>query len=325
MIFSLHWFITLVSNQSIMAFKQQLIQLLESNLKHIMNVLNTEGLMTPKIDECLHRHFKKSVSCEISEESATDSDNRLDPNNNRELTKACPEPPLSNFDGYNNIDKFEKWSNKSKDTPFKSSQKCVGNGEEKLAKELDISTQLGGQNSTVDLIHPKMRFISVKDMTNDDCTLGTEGSNEMRKIFRTTINQFVIWTMKYKLKCELANEFYNKINKKYGSSRITIIEGIDRLELSKTNLSKLNELLNELKKHKSEKEYDSLKSEYIDDIVNSLNYRSLQDMLNECVRKEATIMTLIIVDENKGWLIVKDINRLSCPRITRGSPRINYS
>ena len=48
-------------------------------------------------------------------------------------------------------------------------------------------------------------------------------------------------------------------------------------------------------------------------------------MLNECVRKEATIMTLIIVDEKQGWLIVKDTNKLSCPRITRGAPRINYN
>ena len=64
---------------------------------------------------------------------------------------------------------------------------------------------------------------------------------------------------------------------------------------------------------------------YINDIVNSLGDKSLQDMLNECVRKEATIMTLIIVDEKQGWLIVKDINKLSCPRITRGAPRINYN
>ena len=123
----------------------------------------------------------------------------------------------------------------------------------------------------------------------------------------------------------MANKFYNDINQKYGSSRTTIMDGIDRYELSKANLLKLNELLNELKKNKLENEYDSLKSEYIDDIVNSLNDRSLQYMLNECVRKEATIMTLIIVDEKKGWMVVKDINRLSCPRITRGAPRINYS
>lgn len=228
-------------------------------------------------------------------------------------------------DGEIDVDKYHKWSDKSKDVPFKSSQKCVGNGEEKLAKELDILTPLGGQNSTVDLIHPNMGNISVKDMTNDDCTLGTEGCNDMRKIFRTIINLFVCWIIKYKSKCELANKFYNEINKKYGSSRTTIICGIDRLELSKTNLQKLNELFNELKKHKSEKEYESLESEYINDIVNSLGDKSLQDMLNECVRKEATIMTLIIVDEKQGWLIVKDINKLSCPRITRGAPRINYN
>lgn len=228
-------------------------------------------------------------------------------------------------DGEIDVEKYQEWSDKSKDVPFKSSQKCVGNGEEKLAKELDISTPLGGQNSTVDLIHPDMGNISVKDMTNDDCILGTEGCNDMRKIFRTIINLFVYWIIKYKSKCELANKFYNEINKKYGSSRTTIIDGIDRFELSKTNLQKLNELFNELKKHKSEKEYGSLESEYINDIVYSLGDKSLQDMLNECVRKEATIMTLIIVDRKKGWLIVKNINKLSCPRITRGAPRINYS
>ena len=224
-----------------------------------------------------------------------------------------------------NVDKYHKWSDKSKDVPFKSSQKCVGNGEEKLAKELDILMPLGGQNSTVDLIHPNMGNISVKDMTSDDCTLGTEGCNDMRVIFRTIINPFVSWILKYKPSCELANKFYNEIDKNYGSSRITIIDGIDRFELSQSNLEKLNELLNDLKKHHSEKQYNSLKSEYIEDIVCNLHDKSLQDMLNECVRKEATEMTLIIVDEKKGWLIVKNVNKLSCPRITRGAPRINYS
>jgi hypothetical protein len=223
------------------------------------------------------------------------------------------------------VEKYQAWSDKSKDVPFKSSLKCIGNGEEKLAKELDITAPLGGQNNTVDLIHPDLGKISVKDMTNDDCTLGTEGCNYMRKIFRTIINLFVCWIIKYKSKCKLANKFYNEINKKYGSSRTTIIDGIDRLELSKTNIQKLNELFNQLKKHKSEKEYETLESEYINDIIYSLGDKSLQDMLNECVRKEATEMTLIIVDEKKGWLIVKNINKLSCPRITRGAPRINYS
>jgi hypothetical protein len=196
-------------------------------------------------------------------------------------------------------DTFTKWSDKSNEIPFKSSKKCVGNGEEKLAKELDISIPVGGQNSTVDLIHPDMGNISVKDMTNDDCILGTDGCHNMRRIFRKTVILFISWIEKYRLTCELAGKFYNDVNKKYGSSTITIMDGIDRCELSKTNLSKLNQLLNELKKYKLESQYDSLKSEYIDDIINSLGDDSLQDLLNKCIRKEATTMTLIIVDEKK--------------------------
>jgi hypothetical protein len=222
-------------------------------------------------------------------------------------------------------DTFTKWSDKSNEIPFKSSKKCVGNGEEKLAKELDISIPVGGQNSTVDLIHPDMGNISVKDMTNDDCILGTDGCHNMRRIFRKTVILFISWIEKYRLTCELAGNFYNDVTKKYGSSTITIMDGIDRCELSKTNLSKLNQLLNELKKYKLESQYDSLKSEYIDDIINSLGDDFLQDLLNKCIRKEATTMTLIIVDEKKGWLICKNLSRLSCPRITRGSPRINYN
>ncbi len=86
-------------------------------------------------------------------------------------------------------------------------------------------------------------------------------------------------------------------------------------------------MLNELKKHKLKNEYDSLKkSEFIECIIEGLGDKSLQDLLNECVRKEATDMTLIIVHEKKGWFRVKDtIDRITCPRITCGAPRINYS
>lgn len=224
------------------------------------------------------------------------------------------------------IDSFNEWTDKSKDTPFKTNKKCIGNGEEKLAKELDILKTIGGQNSTVDLTHDKLGSISVKDMTNDDCTLGTEGCNHMRKIFRTVVNLFVSWVLKYRLECELAKKFYNDINKEYGSSRITILEGIDRYELSTSNLSKLNEILNKLKEYRLlDTRYESLKSEYINDIINGLGDKSLQDLLDECVQKEATDMTLVIVDEKKGWLVVKNISKLSCPRITRGSPRISYN
>ena len=221
-------------------------------------------------------------------------------------------------------DIYIKWTSKSEDVPFKSSEKCVGNGEHKYAAERGITTKLGGQNNTTDVIDPDLGHVSIKDMTNDNCTLGVDGCTELRKIIRTIVNLLVCWVLKYKSKCEFANKIYDDMNKMYGSSKNTILDGIDRCELSESNLSKLNELLNELKKKYLEQEYDSFKSEYIDDIMNSLNDSSLQELLNNCVRKEATIKTLIIVDENKGYLIVKDINKISCPRITRGAPRINY-
>lgn len=222
---------------------------------------------------------------------------------------------------------WNKWSKKSANISYKTNKKCIGNGEHKLKYELNISTSVGGQNSTADLIHPIMGKISVKDMTNDDCTLGTDGCRNMRKIFRTIINPFISWSEKHKLECKLANKYYNYVNKAYGSSRFTIIEGIDRFELSNSNLSKLNEILNKIKKDKKnfESQYDSLKSEYIDDIIINLDNNSLQQLLDECVRKEATKMKLIIVNEEKGWFIVTNTSKLSCPRITRGAPRIHYN
>ena len=231
------------------------------------------------------------------------------------------------------FDYYNAWSKKSKDIIFKSNKKCVGNGEEKLAKELEIIGTVGGQNKKVDLVHPVLGNISVKEMTNDDCTLGTDGCKSLREIFRKIVQPFVCWASKYHQNCKLAKEYYDSINQKYGSARTTLLEGIDSFELanggnkSPGNLPKLVNLLEKLKKDKknSESGYKSLVSEYVDDILYNLGEKNLQELLDDCVRKEATTMNLIIVHETKGWLLVKDTSRISCPRITRGAPRINYS
>ena len=224
-------------------------------------------------------------------------------------------------------DKFHPWTDKSNNIPFESSQGCVGHGELKLAKELDITTGPGGQNKKADLVHPQWGEISIKNMTKDNCRLGTECKAHMRKIFRQTASLFVCWVEEYESKCPLANKYYDSINKRYGSSRTTIIEAIDSFELSESNLQKLNVLLNELKQDKKiyEHEYVSLQSELINMIVKNLGDKSLQDLLDDCARKEATTMNLIIVHEKNGWLLVKDTSRLTCPRITQGGPRIHYS
>lgn len=297
-----------------------------NNYNNISNMdTKTEEPKTPRTpNKKIKNKTLKEQEQEDSGYETPDEEREIPTNINSDLSKETDNENTRKKKIFTS-DKFNPWSHKSKNIPFKSSKQCVGNGEDKLAKELDISSPPGGQNSTYDLTDPDIGKISVKDMTKDNCILGTEGSKDMRKIFRKTINLFVSWILKYKSKCELANKFYIKINEKYGRSRTTIIDGIDKLELSETNLQKLNELFNELKKHKSQKKYESLNSEYVNDIINSLNDNSLQDMLNESVRQEAIRMTLIIVHEKKGWLFVKDINKLTCPRITRGSPRINYS
>jgi hypothetical protein len=127
-----------------------------------------------------------------------------------------------------NTDIFNKWSNKSKNILFKSNKNSIGNGEEKVAKELIIYTRLGGQNSTVDLNHSVLGNISVKDMTKDNCTLGVEGYENMMKILRLTACLFLLWTEKYHDRCEIARKYHCGINKKYGKSKFTIVKGINR-------------------------------------------------------------------------------------------------
>ena len=221
------------------------------------------------------------------------------------------------------FNKWNAWGHKSKNIPFESKIKNIGNGEEKLAKELNITTKLGGQNNTFDIFHANFGKISIKDMTNDDCILGTEGCKHMRKLFRRVVYPLSSWCEKYNLKCKYSKDIYDSLNTKYGKSRITILEGIDKSELCKSNFNKLNNIIEDIKKKYKVLKYESLKSEYIIDIFEFLKENTLQEKIDDCVKTEAIHMTLIIVHKEKGWFIVKDLDKISCPRITRGSPRIN--
>lgn len=221
-------------------------------------------------------------------------------------------------------DIWNQWTNESKHIAFKSNTKYIGNGEKKLANELNINDKLGGQNNIFDLKHLKLGNISVKDVTYTDCTLGTEGCQKLRKIFRKIVYPLLCWCEKYKENCIYADDIFKRLNKKYGSSRINIYDGIERFELSNSNFTMLNEILNDIMNIKNIDQV-SIKSEYLIDIKNNLMKNSLIDKCNDCVRKEATEMTLIIVHEFKGWMIVKNLENITCPRITRGSPRININ
>jgi hypothetical protein len=218
---------------------------------------------------------------------------------------------------------WNTWTESTGQISFQTQKKCVGNGEEKLAAELKIETKLGGQNNTVDLFHPTIGKISVKDMTSDDCTLGTEGCQHLRRMFRKIVYPLSCWCEKYCDSCDYASSIWKRLNTTYGRSRTTLFEGIERFELSSSNFQELNRILEELKFRHGCVELFSLKSEYIMDICSYMKSKTLLQMSNECVQREAIDMTLIIVHESKGWMIVKDLERITCPRITRGAPRIH--
>lgn len=222
---------------------------------------------------------------------------------------------------------WNSWTYKSESIPFKSSIAFIGNGEEKLKKELNVNENLGGQNKTFDLIHDKLGEISVKDMTLGDCVLGTDGSHWMHSIFRKLLYPLCSWSEKYSNKCNFSKEIYDILNQSYGKSKITIFEGIERCELSQANFTKLNFILKNIKNNyeKNNSKYSSIQSEYIHDICFFLNDYDFQEKMNHCVQNEAIHKTLIIVHEKKGWLIAKDLSKITCPRITRGSPRIHVN
>jgi len=220
----------------------------------------------------------------------------------------------------------DKWHPWSTNVEFRSGERNIGNGERKLACELKITKPVGGQNNTYDLIHDKLGYISVKDVTKDDCILGAEGSQNLRIIFEKTVNLLKMWVEKYKNRDKYVEKLFYRLQKKCGQSRLTLMQGISRLELSKSSLTELNDIFIDVRKSIDSKDNSSsLKSEYIEDIFQYLGDMSLREKCDECVRNEAINNTLIIVHKDNGWMIIKDLSRITCPRITRGSPRININ
>ena len=150
------------------------------------------------------------------------------------LSSIDPVQPLQSIKSIPH-EQWVAWSEKSKDVEFKSSGKCIGNCEYKLAKELDIVTNPGGQNSTVDLYHKEIGNISVKDMTSDDCTLGTEGSERMTRVFIKVLYPLINWCEKYNSQCIHAKDVLDKLSLNSTTSKMTLLQCIERREISGSN------------------------------------------------------------------------------------------
>lgn len=219
--------------------------------------------------------------------------------------------------------KWYRWTEKTEHISFYSKVRSVGNGEEKLRVELGIKDTCRGQNSTVDLYHPIFKNISVKDMTKDDCVLGVESCHRLNNLLFNTVYSLLIWLEVNK---NVKDRVYidrmkKRINKNYGNSKLSLMESIFRKEVTAVKIRELTLILEQIK-------YDYLffkDDAIIFHIVNYMKTFTFSELLNEISRKEATSNSLFIVDKKKGFYFLTDLEKISCSRITRSSPRITVN
>jgi len=249
--------------------------------------------------------------------------------------------------------KWTNWTNRSKDIPFKSTIKGVGDGEQKVVNELD--TNILGQNSDFDMkvsIEGIEYACDVKKLDNHTFNTGVKGRNALRPI-KTKITDLL-----------------NSFRKILGSNiltqeEITILQNFEEVspdELCVSNIQKLNKLLHLL--HEKRKriiltlpnvqpfikkdgsivemnlfEYYNicviLKQDVPEEfnefnnilmLLNDISHEYIlnPDELNNSLNSLVSIFSglkLIFVDEKKGYCILDNISNIHFERITRGHPR----
>ena len=266
-------------------------------------------------------------------------------------------------------DSWNLWTKKSSGTPYKSRKRYIGDGEEKLGKELDTNPL--GQNDSHDL-NVKNEKWEVKKLDIDGSfRLGVEVATKYNELLYRLIGCF---DKLNKAKDYLVSEFFEEkiirilddVNTSWGMAKTPILVGLYKNEVSESNLKKLDELLEELKEvifisHNKIKLYSSYDGEIYEyastdavekihlenisiekkiDIFGSpesydqnflksqiqknleiLKDQTLKEYLNKMVREVFDDLTLVIVDKNKGFMPILSIEKVSCYRITSGSPR----
>lgn len=252
-----------------------------------------------------------------------------------------------------NQNEWLKWSDKSNDIPFGTNIKGVGDGEQKVARELN--TIVLGQNSDFDMkitIEGIQYECDVKKLDNCTFNTGVKGRNALRPI-KTKIT-------------DLLNSFIRiRDSNILTQEEITILQYFEKVspdELCVSNIQKLNKLLYILHEKRKEiiltlptiqpfikkdgsiiemnlLEYYNicaiLKQEIpeefneFNNILMLLNVISHEyiinpDELNNSLNSLVSIFSglkLIFVDEKKGYCILDNITNIKFERITRGHPR----
>ena len=245
------------------------------------------------------------------------------------------------------------WSEKSKNTPFKSSIIGVGDGEQKVS--IELNTPIFGQNSPIDMM-PILNGIETKcDVkkldTQNDFNTGREGRDVLRPIkmlhttFLDSLNMFVksdLFTPEEKAKLE-------------------DIKDVSPDELAKGTLLKLNEIcvMLHLKKKilhstiphvpftangqtkdipldlyyslykKLGFDFPTVFSSHIDTILilQKMDHiyidepSKFMEDLHALPSKLFADIRIILVNNDKGYMILPDASRIRFYRITKGNPR----
>lgn len=257
------------------------------------------------------------------------------------------------------FDRWNKWSNKSKDIPFKNNKQSIGDGEEKVAKE--YNTCIRGQNSNYDLDIENYKA-EIKKLDNDNTfNTGVDGKKYINKL-KFNLGLFIICCLDiYNSNLELNENQKNILNiisnlnideisrKNINNIKETLdflynikIKLLDKLDNS--NTIKLNDPITNDKK--DIKIYDAYKillannkeiNEIIDiisednyEIVNQLKLldhiyiddkKLFLDELND-MSNLFKDKILIFVDKEKGFYTMTKPNlKVNFERITRGAPR----
>ena len=249
------------------------------------------------------------------------------------------------------------WSEKSNNIPFESTMKGkgVGDGEQKISQEFD--TPVLGQNSPYDMM-PILNGIKTKcevkklDKQNDFNT-AKEGRDVLRpiKMLHTTFLDSINWFVKSNLFTpdekavlvlvedvspdELAEGTLKKLkqicvmlNSKKKSLRSTLHPPIPfTAHCQPKQMIPLDVYYSLCQK--IDIDFPIEFSSYIDTILilQKMDHiyidepNKLIEDLNAVVEKLFADITIIIVDKDKGYMILPDTSRIQFYRITRGNPR----
>jgi hypothetical protein len=147
-------------------------------------------------------------------------------------------------------DSWNKWSVKSINTPFKSTEKAIGDGELKLGTEFGVIPL--GQNFTYDLDINDERW-EVKKLDSDNSfRLGVEIATHYTPLISSIIRilESILLIKNDIIESRsgiLIRNCIQKIENTSGRTSTLLLDGLRKNEVSESNLSKANEIIEILK------------------------------------------------------------------------------